>query len=157
MAKNHAHRAPARIAAGDSVAVLGLGRFGTAVALDLAGQGIEVLGVDADPDVVQAIADDLAFAAQADTTDVEALRQLAIPDFDRVVVGIGSNLAASIVTASHLVDFGIGQIWCKAVSADQVRILRRLGISEIIEPEVEVGRSLATTIGRAAGDDAAGN
>lgn len=143
MAKPLAHRVPARIASGDSVAVIGLGRFGGAVALALEASGVEVLGIDDDPRLVADFADRLTFAAEADSTSIDALRQLAIPDFDRVVLGIGTNLEASILTASHLVDFGIPNLWVKALSDDHARILRQIGVVNVVQPEVEVGRRLA--------------
>lgn len=146
MARSTAHRIPARIASGDSVAVIGLGRFGSSVAVSLEAAGVEVLGVDQDPRLVAEYADRLTFAAHADSTSVEALRQLAIPDFDRVVVGIGSNLEASILTASHLVDFEIPQLWVKALSEDHARILRQLGVVNVVQPEIEVGRRLAESL-----------
>jgi trk system potassium uptake protein TrkA len=146
LAKSLAHRIPSRIAAGDSVAVIGLGRFGSAVAVSLEEAGVEVLGVDNDPRLVAEYSDRLTFAAQADSTSVEALRQLAIPSFDRAVLGIGSNLEASILTAAHLVEFGIPSLWAKALSDDHARILRLLGVTNVIRPEIEVGRQLAQNL-----------
>lgn len=146
MAKSLAHRIPARIAAGNSAAVIGLGRFGSAVARQLEASGVEVLGIDNDPDLVTQLADHLTFVARADSTSVDALKQLAIPDFDRVVLGIGSNLEASILTASHLVDFGIPTLWVKALSSEHARILRQIGVVHIVEPELEVGRRLANDL-----------
>lgn len=146
MAKSLAHRIPARIAAGNSASVIGLGRFGRAVGLQLEEAGVEVLGIDNDPSLVAQLADHLTFVAQADSTSVDALKQLAIPDFDRVVLGIGTNLEASILTASHLVDFGVPTLWVKALSSEHARILRQIGVEHIIEPEIEVGRRLANDL-----------
>jgi trk system potassium uptake protein TrkA len=146
LVKSLAHRIPARIAAGNSAAVIGLGRFGSAVARQLEESGVEVLGIDNDPDLVTQLADHLTFVARADSTSVDALKQLAIPDFDRVVLGIGTNLEASILTASHLVDFGIPTLWVKALSSEHARILRQIGVVHIVEPELEVGRRLANDL-----------
>lgn len=146
MAKSPAHRIPARIASGDSACVIGLGRFGTAVATGLEDAGVEVLGIDADPALVALLADRLTLAATADATSATALRQLAVPDFDRVVVGIGVNLEASILVTSHLIDFEIPNLWVKALSDDHARILRRLGVANVVEPELEVGRRLAAEL-----------
>lgn len=74
------------------VVVLGLGRFGASLALELMRRGSEVLGVDSKGRVVQRFADRPTHAAVADTTDAEALRQLDVPDYDRAVVGIGDDL-----------------------------------------------------------------
>lgn len=146
MAKSMAHRLPSRIAAANSAAVIGLGRFGSSVALHLEENGVEVLGIDNDPNLVAQLADHLTFVARADSKSQDALKQLAIPDFDRVVLGIGSNLEASILTASHLVDFGIPTLWAKALSTEHARILRQIGVRNIIEPEIEVGQRLAAEL-----------
>ena len=146
MANIGAHRLPARIASGNSAAVIGLGRFGGSVAVALERSGVEVLGVDSHPEFVAEYAEQLTFVAQADSTSTEALRQLAIPDFERVILGIGADLQASILTASHLIDFGIPHLWAKAINDDHARIFRQLGLTNVIQPEAEMGRMLATSI-----------
>ncbi len=93
-----------------AVVVIGLGRFGSALALELMAGGSEVLGIDGDPDVVQSLNGQLTHVVRADSTKDEALRQLAVPDFRYAVVGIGSNVEASILTASLLLSFGIEHI-----------------------------------------------
>src|SRR5215510_13103986 len=89
-----------RLAASDSVAVLGLGRFGRALCLELTEIGNDVLGVDIDADPVQALAGRITQTVQADTTKEEVLEDLSIGEFDRVVVAIGADVKASILTAS---------------------------------------------------------
>lgn len=146
MADQTPHRLPARIATGSAVAVIGLGRFGGATATSLVSQGVEVLGIDSEMRIVEQFADRLTLAVQADSTNTDALRQLAIPDFGTVVLGIGANLEASILTASHLMEFGIPTIWAKAMTDDHARILRQLGIANVLQPEAEMGRRLAATL-----------
>lgn len=125
------------------IAVLGLGRFGSSLARELARRGHEVVGVDGSERTVQDLADDLTHAAVADTTDVDALRQLGIPDFDHAVVGIGSNLEASILTTTLLADFGIENIWAKATNRQQARILERIGAHHVVLPEHDMGERVA--------------
>ncbi|MDQ3760940.1 MAG: TrkA family potassium uptake protein [Actinomycetota bacterium] len=125
------------------VVVLGLGRFGSSLALELVRRGSEVLGLDCDPVLVQKYADDLTHAAVADTTDPEALQQLDVPDFRRAVVGIGTNLEASILTTAVLVDLGIPNIWAKAISRQHGRILQRVGAHHVVLPEYEMGERVA--------------
>ena len=125
------------------VVVIGLGRFGSSLARELARRGYEILGIDADPRRVQVLADDLTHAVVADTTDEDALRQLDVPDFERAVVGIGSNLEASILTTSLLVDFGIPNIWAKALNHQQARILERVGAHHVVLPEHDMGERVA--------------
>jgi trk system potassium uptake protein TrkA len=125
------------------VVVLGLGRFGASLALELVRRGSEVLGLDSDPVLVQRYADDLTHAAVADTTDAEALQQLDVPDFSRAVVGIGTDLEASILTTAVLVDLGIPHIWAKATSRQHGRILQRIGAHHVVLPEFDMGERVA--------------
>jgi trk system potassium uptake protein TrkA len=127
--------------------VIGLGRFGGALASDLIDHGHEVLGVDVDGKLVQAHATRLTHVVEADSTNVEAMRQLGAGDFDTAVVAIGTNLEASILTTSVLVDLGAKRIVAKAISEAHGKILSRIGAHRVIFPErdmgVRVARSLA--------------
>ncbi|MDQ4020351.1 MAG: TrkA family potassium uptake protein [Actinomycetota bacterium] len=123
--------------------VLGLGRFGASLALELVRRGSEVLGLDSNPVLVQRYADDLTHAAVADTTDAQALQQLDVPDFSRAVVGIGTDLEASILTTAVLVDLGIPHIWAKATSRQHGRILERVGAHHVVLPEFDMGERVA--------------
>jgi len=125
------------------IAVVGLGRFGSSLALELARNDYEVLGVDTDQRIVQRYADQLTHTAGADSTDPEAMRQLGVPDFPLAVVGIGTNLEASILTTAVLVDFEIPAIWAKATSREQGRILQRIGAHHVVLPEYEMGERVA--------------
>jgi trk system potassium uptake protein len=125
------------------VVVIGLGRFGSSLAMELVSRGSEVLGIDSDPAIIQHFADDLTHTAVADTTDEQALRQLDVPDFPIAVVGIGTNLESSILTTSVLVDFGIPNIWAKAISRQHARILRRIGAHHVVSPEHDMGERVA--------------
>lgn len=125
------------------VVVIGLGRFGGSLALELARRGSDVLGIDSDQRQVQRYADDLTHAVVADCTDSEALRQLGVPDYRRAVVGIGTDLEASILSTALLVDFEIPHIWAKAISRDHGRILERIGAHHVVLPEHEMGERVA--------------
>ncbi len=127
----------------DTIAVLGLGRFGGSLALELIRQGWDVIGIDADPRMVQAIADKLTHAAVADTTDEEALRQLGVHELTNVVVGIGTDVQASILTTSLLTDLAVPHILAKAISRQHATILRRVGAHHVVLPEHEMGERVA--------------
>ena len=129
-----------RIAEADSVAVIGLGRFGTSLALELMASGTEVLGIDGNEEVVQALNGQLTRVVRADSTNREALLQLAVNEFDRVVVAIGSDIQASILTTSVLLGFNVPQIWAKATSDPHGRILEQLGVPHVVYPEKDMGR-----------------
>ena len=125
------------------VVVIGLGRFGKSLALELMEEGTEVLGIDENPKTVQSLAGRLTHVVAADSTNEEALRQLSVHEFDRAVVGIGSNLEASILTSSILVNAGIRNIWAKAISHSHARILAQLGVHHVVRPEHDMGKRVA--------------
>ena len=127
----------------DGVLVVGLGRFGSSLAETLMELGHDVLGVDADPRIVQDLADDLTHVLEADSTDVEVLRQLGAGEFGRAVVAIGTDLEASILTTSVLVDLGVPDIWAKAITVAHGRILERVGAHHVVYPEHDMGRRVA--------------
>lgn len=126
-----------------AVAVIGLGRFGGALATELTRSGTEVLGIDTDEDIVQSLNGVLTHVVRADSTKQAALEQLGVVDFDRVVVGIGSDIQASILTTSLLKKMGARSIWAKAISEQHGLILDQLGIEHVIFPEADMGRRIA--------------
>ena len=127
----------------EPVAVIGLGRFGTALALELARGGTEVLAVDARPDIVQRLSGQLGHVVIADSTDPDALAEIGIADFNRVVVAIGNDLEASILTTALLAELEIRDIWAKAVSRQQATILERIGAHHVVFPEQDMGERIA--------------
>lgn len=144
MAKNiFAARTAAASTNASSVVVIGLGRFGGSLALELEAQGTEVLGVDASEDIVQSFNGRLTHVVRADSTKEEVLRQLSVHEFDRAVVGIGSDIEASILTTSRLLKFQRPQIWAKAISEPHAEILAQLGVEHVIRPEHDMGRRVA--------------
>lgn len=127
----------------DSVVVIGLGRFGRALALELMANDTEVLGIDADEQIVQEMSTKLTHVVRADSTSEDAMRQVAVQDFDRAVVAIGTDIESSLLTASLLKNLGISNIWAKAISEAHGRILDQLGIAHVVYPEHDMGRRVA--------------
>ncbi|MER5643759.1 MULTISPECIES: potassium channel family protein [Streptosporangium] len=127
----------------DPVVVVGLGRFGSSLAVELFRRGTEVLAIDSRPKVVQSLAGKLTHVVVADSTDIEALRQMGVPDFYRAVVAIGTDLESSILTTSLLVELEIEDVWAKAISREHGRILERVGAHHVILPEHDMGERLA--------------
>jgi trk system potassium uptake protein TrkA len=127
----------------NGILVVGLGRFGTALATTLMELGHEVLGVDSDADNVQRSADLLTHVVEADATDEDVMQQLGAGEFGRAVVGIGTDLEASILTTSVLVDLKVPDIWAKAVTVAHGRILQRVGAHHVVFPEHDMGRRVA--------------
>jgi trk system potassium uptake protein TrkA len=125
------------------VVVIGLGRFGSAVAESLVLLGHDVLGVDLSPKLVQRYSSSLTHVVEADSTSIEALKQIGVPDFQRAVVGIGTDIEASILTTAALVDLGLPNIWAKAITEPHGKILERVGAHHVVFPEHDMGLRLA--------------
>jgi trk system potassium uptake protein TrkA len=125
------------------VAVLGLGRFGSAVARELTRLGHEVLAIDSDERTVQGLAEEVTNAVQADVTDEEALRELGVGDFDTVIIGVSSSLEVSILATVSVQQLGVKRILAKARNAQHGLILERVGATRAIYPEHETGTRLA--------------
>ena len=126
-----------------SVIVIGLGRFGTAVAQSLVNMGQEVLAIDEDQALVERWSDELTHVARADSTDEEALRQLGVADFDRAVVAIGTDIEASVLTVLALSEAGVADIWAKAITRKHGAILERVGAHHVVYPEHSMGERVA--------------
>lgn len=126
-----------------SVVVIGLGRFGSAVAESLVRLGQEVLAIEEDPALVEKWADELTHVVQADSTDEEALHQLGIGDFDRAVVAIGADIEASVLTVLALAEAGVSDIWAKAITRKHGQILERIGAHHVVYPEFSMGERVA--------------
>lgn len=127
----------------DRAVVLGLGRFGSSLALELATGRTEVLALDHREKVVNEWADRLTHVAVVDCTDDEALRQLDVHNFPRAVVAIGADLEASILATAILAEFGVPRIWAKALSRQHARILERIGAHHVVLPEHDMGERVA--------------
>lgn len=125
------------------ILVVGLGRFGQSVASSLNRLGHEILGIDRDPESVRCMADTLTQCVEADTTEIDTLRRLGVADFEAAVVGIGSDIEASVLTVLALSDLGVPQIWAKAVNDNHGRILERTGATNIVYPEARMGERVA--------------
>ncbi|RLY91187.1 potassium transporter [Kocuria tytonicola] len=130
----------------NAVAVIGLGRFGGALALELMRNGTDVLGIDHSESTVQRFNGKLTSVVRADATDEEVLRELSVNEFDRAVVGIGSDIQASILTASRLVKFGCPAIWAKAITDPHAEILTQIGVQHVVNPESDMGARAAHLI-----------
>lgn len=130
-----------------TIAVIGLGRFGTALAKELMETGREVLGIDNDERLVQNLSVELTRAVTADCTNRDVLEELGLADFDRVVVAIGSDIESSILTASLLVEIGVTEVWAKATSEAHGRILKQIGVHHVVFPENDMGKRVAHQVG----------
>jgi trk system potassium uptake protein TrkA len=126
--------------------VVGLGRFGSAMAVTLAQQGYDVIGIDGSEERVREVADAVTAAVQLDATDAKALRAAGIQDVDVAIVSIGENIEASVLAVMLLKELGIPEVIAKAVSPLHARILERLGVSRVVLPEHEMAVRLAHSL-----------
>lgn len=127
-------------------AVIGLGRFGTAVAETLVGQGQEVLAVDNNPDKVDRLGELVTHAVQCDATDEKALKAVGMENVDVAVVSVGEDIEASILIVMTVMDLGVSEIVAKSVTAKQGKVLERLGVDRVVYPEREAAVRLAHSL-----------
>jgi len=128
------------------VLVIGLGRFGSALADTLDTMDVEVLAVERDADLVERWSKRLP-VVEADATDPRALEQMGARDFSAAVVGVGTSLEASVLITGNLVDIGMPEIWAKGISDEHERILRRIGAHHVVLPESSAGARVAHSVG----------
>lgn len=127
-------------------AVIGLGRFGGSICRALAEEGMEVLAIDMDEDRVNEFAMIASHAVVGDTTDENVLRSLGIRNFDHVIVAIGDNIQASILTTLMLKELGVNNITVKAQNDYHEKVLRKIGADHVVHPERDMGRRIAHNI-----------
>ena len=130
----------------NTYAVFGLGRYGTAGARELVANGMEVIAVDTDQRIVNAVADDLPICKCADITDPEVIRQLGIGNVDVVIVAMANNLEASVMTVTLCKEAGVPTVIAKCANEMHQKILTRVGADKVVFPENESGIRLAKNL-----------
>ena len=130
----------------DSYAVIGLGTFGCAVALELMDSGCEVLAIDQSEEKVQRIADSVTDAVVADARDESVLRSLEIGHYDCCVVCIGEEVAASILVTLTLKELGAKRVVCKASDEIHKKALMKVGADRAVIPEKEMASRFAQSL-----------
>ena len=126
-----------------SYMIIGLGRFGFGLARSLSQLGAEVLALDVRPELVQQLSSEVTHAVVGDGQDKEVLRALGARNFDCAVVAIGDNLAASVLTVMNLQELGVPRLICKAHDVMHRRVLEKLGVDQVVVPELEQAQRLA--------------
>ena len=129
-----------------SYAVFGLGRYGSAVARELAKNGAEVLAVDIKEANVNAAAQDIPVCKCADVTDIEVLRQLDIADFDVVIIAMAGSLESSVMATTLCKELGVKTVIVKCADEMHERILSRVGADQVVIPESESGARMAKNL-----------
>lgn len=127
--------------------VIGLGNFGITVAKTLESNKCEVLGLDVNKKTVENAKDIISYAIIGDATNKDVLDSLQLKDFDGAIIGLGNEMAPSILVTMYLKEIGLKTIVVRAVSDDHGKILEKVGASEIVFPEIDtalkIGNKLA--------------
>lgn len=117
--------------------VIGLGRFGTALATTLAEAGKEVIVIDRDESKVREIRQYTDYAFVADDLNLETLKEIGIQNCDVVIVCIGEQMDVSILTTMRVIELGVPHVISKALSPDQGAVLKKIG-AEVVYPEKDM-------------------
>ena len=125
------------------IVVIGAGHFGSVISTALSAKGAEVLIIDNNLSVIQNIADDVAYAVCTDVTNKRALLAENILDYDIAIIAIGNDFVARLLCAANLLDIGVKRIICRTMGENQKIILEKMGITEFISPEDEIGQIFA--------------
>ncbi|MFD2208678.1 potassium channel family protein [Virgibacillus halophilus] len=127
-------------------AVIGLGRFGGSICRELSREGMDVLAMDINEDRVNEFKNIASHAVIADSTDEATLKELGIKNIEHVIVAIGDNIQASILTTVILTDLNIKKITVKANNDYHEKILNRIGANHVVHPERDMGKRIAHSI-----------
>lgn len=127
-------------------AVIGLGRFGGSICKALSEEGVEVMAMDIDEDKVNEYAKIASHAVIGDSTDESVLKNLGLRNFDHVIVAIGENIQASILTTLILKELGVHTITVKAQNDYHEKVLSKIGADHIVHPERDMAKRIAHNI-----------
>ena len=127
----------------DAVLVIGLGRFGAAAALELRRLGHKVVAIEKNPQKAESFSGKLDRVILGDGAQPQMIETCRASSFKLAVIGIGSSVEASVLTAGNLIDAAIPSVWAKAVSVEHARILGRIGVHHVVMPEADSGRRVA--------------
>ena len=126
--------------------VIGLGRFGGSIVRELIRLGADVMAIDAHSERVDEYAKIATQAIIADTTDEEVIKSLGIRNFEHVIVAIGENIQASILTTLILKELGVPLITVKAQNDYHEKVLRKIGADHVVHPERDMGIRIANNM-----------
>ena len=129
-----------------SYAIFGLGKYGRAVAKELVENGMEVLAVDIDEDIVNSVVSEIPYCKCADITDEDVIKQLGIANFDVVVIAMATNLEASVMATMLCKEAGVKTIIVKCANEMNCKILSKVGADKVVFPENDSGVRLAKNL-----------
>ena len=127
-------------------AVFGLGRYGLSVAKELVNNGAEVIAVDSNESIVNTASTELPFCKCADTTDLEVLKRLGIPNVDVVIVAMAGNIESSVMTVMQCKELGVPTVIAKCSNEMHFKILTKVGADKVVFPEKDSGIRMAKNL-----------
>lgn len=130
----------------EQILIIGLGRFGMSLAKALSGYDCDVMAVDSNPELVDSVSEYVTHAAKIDASDVNALKELGVSNFDVAVIGIGDDLESSIMIALTLKELNVPYIIAKSRDDTHEKLLTMIGVDKVIQPEKDIGIRLAKSI-----------
>ena len=128
------------------IAVIGLGRFGGSIVMELSEMDVDVLVIDTDEARVNEYQDYYSEGVIGDSTDEAMLKSLGIKNYDNVIVAIGDNIQSSILTTLILKDLGVKKVTTKAQNSYHGRVLEKIGADTVVHPERDMGRRIANRL-----------
>lgn len=129
-----------------SYAVFGLGRYGKALARELAAGGAEVIAVDMDEEIVNSVAGEIPYCKCADVTDAEVIKKLGIANVDVVIITMATHLEASVMATMLCKEIGVPTVIAKCASEMNCKILKKIGADRVVLPESESGIRMAKNL-----------
>lgn len=126
--------------------ILGAGKFGQSIALKLQELDQEVMVVDKDPDVVERLAQEISFAVEGDVSHEATLKEIGVRNYDVVIVSIGDDMQASIMTTILVKEMGAKRVVCKAENDLHAKVLYKIGADRVVIPEKEMGKRIAQNL-----------
>ncbi len=126
--------------------IIGSGWFGSSLAKALCDMGHEVMCIDNKEESVEAIADYVTQAVQADATDLETMRKLGVGNMDVAVIAIGEDMSNSVLATLCCKELGIKQVWAKAADDMHAKVLKKIGADKVIFPERDMGIRVAYSL-----------
>ncbi|PKP01700.1 MAG: potassium transporter TrkA, partial [Bacteroidetes bacterium HGW-Bacteroidetes-6] len=128
------------------IMIIGLGNFGSALAVKLTSFGHEVIGIDRNRHKTESVKDSVTTVISMDITENSAVAQLPVSDMDVIVISIGENLGDSVIATALLKDNGARRICCRAINETHFSILLNMGVEHIFTPEVDAANNSISTI-----------
>ena len=126
--------------------IIGLGRFGSSVCLELERLGHDLLIIDQKAERVNAMRQHAAHTAVINAMDENALRSLGVGNFEQAIVAIGDDIHASVLCTLLLKEIGVERVWVKARDPQHRKILERIGADRVIQPEHDMGIRIAQNL-----------